>query len=203
VATQDVLLPVGRGALCVDKDARPAGLDLAANAGAAANAGVGGLCVDKENALTLISRTDEELELEKLQCAPSSPGSCVEMAASCEDGTERDPLGFRRKRVEEVCGARFPPMSTPHLALECPGAHVWCADLLQLQDAESDRRRRIARLQAVVMTLENLLIRPASELPEAEDSVSNRRASGAEGGSGAAKSSKRRRRLDSETLMVT
>ena len=89
-----------------------------------------------------------------------------------------------------------------HLTLECPGAHVWCTDLLQLQDAESERRRRIARLQAVVMTLENLLIRPASEPPEAGDPASSRRASGAEGGSGAATSSKRRRRLDSETLTL-
>eukprot|EP01043_Picozoa_sp_COSAG02_P027322 COSAG02_NODE_1607_length_11715_cov_298.359935_2_plen_187_part_00 len=136
VATQDVLLPVGRGARCVDKDTRSAGLDLTADA-AAGNAGLGGLCVDKENALTLISRTDEELELEKLQCGASSPGSsCIDMATTCEDGTGHDPLGFRRKRVEEVCGARFPPTPT-HLilTLECPwlqpgpAAHVWCGNL--------------------------------------------------------------------------
>ncbi len=210
VATQDVLLPLGRGARGVDKDTRSAGIDLAATAGPG-NAVMGGLCVDKENALTLNSRTDEELELEKLQSGPSSPGSsCIEMAAACEDGTEHDPLGLRRKRVEEVCGARFPPTPT-HLilTLECRGSslvlrsRVLWSSLLQLQDAESERRRRIARLQAVVMTLENLLIRPASDPPQTEDPVPNRRASSAEGGNGAAASSKRRRRLDSKALMVT
>ena len=89
------------------------------------------------------------------------------------------------------------------------------AAFLQLQDAESERRRRIARLQAVVMTLENLLIHPAGEPPEAEGPASNRRSSDAEGGIAAATtservaaikaapSSKRRRRLVPETLAAT
>lgn len=76
---------------------------------------------------------------------------------------------------------------------------------LQLQDAEAERRRRIARLQAVVITLENLLIRPAGEPPDTEgsDSGRNRRTVDAEGGITAATSSKRRRRLGAETLMAT
>ena len=64
--------------------------------------------VDKENALTLISSTDKELALEKLQCQPSSPsGNCVAMAAAAAawEDAECDPLGSRRKRVEEVRSA--------------------------------------------------------------------------------------------------
>lgn len=73
---------------------------------------------------------------------------------------------------------------------------------LQLQDAEAERRRRIARLQAVVMTLENLLIRPA-EPPSAEGAFSTSRSSDAVSGREAATRSKRRRRLDSETVTLT
>ena len=65
--------------------------------------------VDKENALTLISSTDKELALEKLQCQPSSPsGNCVAMAAAAAaawEDAECDPLGSRRKRLEEVRSA--------------------------------------------------------------------------------------------------
>ena len=77
--------------------------EIAAAAAAAENAALTGLCVEKENALTLISSTGEGLEMEKLQRQPSSPdATCAEMAIGCEDKTERDSLGFRRKRVEEV-----------------------------------------------------------------------------------------------------
>ena len=58
---------------------------------------------DKENALTLISSTDKEVALEKLQCQPSSPGgSYVAMMAPAWKDAACDPLGSRRKRVEEV-----------------------------------------------------------------------------------------------------
>jgi hypothetical protein len=81
----------------------------AAAAAAAAAAGPGALkdlCVDKENALMLLGSMDEELELEKSKCEPCSPDSnaASEMDAAWDgDGGGRDPLGSRRKRIEEVC----------------------------------------------------------------------------------------------------
>lgn len=174
---------------------------VATVAAAAADGAEAEHCVDKENAMALICSADEQLELEKLQCChPASPsGHCAEVDAACEESTERDPLSIRRKRVEEVRAALCPlrpSVSSATCARACLPAQTFG---LQLQNAETERGRRIARLQAVVITLENLLIRPdSSESPVSEDAPSNRRMSAAEGGD-AATSTKRRRRLDSET----